>query len=389
MKTVLFAWELGEGLGHVGRMRTVARELSALGHQAVFVVRDVVGSRSLVKGDGYLVLQAPIWLRPVPREHLGVGSYADILAIHGYSDVDDLARMVAAWQDLFDLVKPDLIVADHSPTACLAAYGAVPVAVIGSGFTVPPVEFPTFPPIRPEMPPTTPEQRLLEVVHEVQRRRERSAPETLPRLLDTAVRSVCTFQVLDPYVGIRSEGVVGPLEPLPALSPLPAEPALFAYCAADYYAIDDLVLCLAEVDVPVSVYFRGKAGSAARFLAGRGVHVYDEPPPLTEVLPKVSAILHHGGNFTAHAGLTAGRPQVILPQHLEADLACRALAKLEVGRGIEAGEEIGERLKAALETIVTHEQYRDNAMVAAHALEARDSVDALSNTVTSCVRILS
>ena len=387
MKTVLFAWELGEGLGHVGPLLSVARELSAQGHRPVFAVRDV-GSRALVKDDGYAMLQAPVWLKPVPRGHLGVGSYADLLAVHGFADADGLATMVAAWQDLFDVVKPDLIVADHSPTACLAAYGAVPVAIIGSGFTVPPVEFPNFPPVRPEVPPTVPERRLLEIVHEVQGRRKRPAPETLPGLLASPVRSICTFPELDPYHGVRSEPVVGPLGALPARTPPPAEPALFAYCAADFEAIENLVLCLAGIDVPVSVYFRGNAGSLARFLKGKGIHVYDKPPPLTEVLPKVSAILHHGGNFTAHAGLTAGRPQVVLPQHLEGDLTAKALETLDVGIR-SSGEVDKDGLDVALRRVLHEPDLQGNALLLARAIEERKSVDALSRTVAGCLELLS
>ncbi len=387
MKTVLFAWELGEGLGHVGGLRSVARELAAHGHQAVFAVRDV-GSRALVKDDGYPVLQAPVWLQPVPRGYLGTGSYADILAIHGFADADDLSMMVAAWQDLFDVVKPDLIVVDHSPTACLAAYGAVPVALIGNGFTVPPMEFPSFPPIRPEVPPTVPEQRLIEVVHAVQRRRKRSAPETLPGLLASPVRSVCTLPELDPYHGVRSEPVVGAIGALPARTPPPAEPALFAYCAADFGAIEDLVLCLAEVDVPVSVYFRGNAGSLPRFLKGQGIHVYDNPPPLTEVLPKVSAILHHGGNHTAHAGLASGRPQVVLPQHLEAELTAGAIEAMGVGIRL-ANNVTKENLQDALRQVLHEPDIPDCAFRLARAIEERETVDALSRTVAGCLELLS
>ena len=132
MKTILFAWELGEGLGHVGPLQSVARELSAAGHRAVFAVRDVVGSRALLKDEDCPVLQAPRWSKGPIRGGLRPVNYADILVDRGFSNVDGLAAMVAAWQDLIDLVKPDLVVADYSPTACLTAYGTVPVALMSS-----------------------------------------------------------------------------------------------------------------------------------------------------------------------------------------------------------------------------------------------------------------
>lgn len=388
MKTVLFAWELGEGLGHVGPLRTVARELSAKGHRAVFAVRDVVGSKALLKNEGYPVLQAPIWPKSTPRGPFGVAGYADILAIHGFAHVDDLSRMVSAWQDLFDIIKADLVVADHSPTACLAAYGAVPVALIGSGFTLPPVNLPEFPPMRPDIPPTVPEHRLLEIVHEVQRRRKRPAPETLPHLFRAQVRAVCTFPELDPYVSVRGEPVVGPLEPLPVPTALPKKPSLFAYCATEFEAIEELVLCLADMDMPVSVYIRGGQGAHGRFLKLRGIHVYDDPPPLTEVLPKVSAVLSHGGSFVAHAGLTAGRPHLVLPRHLEAELTAKALETL--GVGIQMSEVVNkEAIRDTLKWLLHEPKLRDRTLLLAHAMQARRSANPLAKTANSCLELLS
>ena len=44
---------------------------------------------------------------------------------HGYLDRLKLASMVRGWQGLIDLIKPDLIVAEYSPTLCLAAWGEI------------------------------------------------------------------------------------------------------------------------------------------------------------------------------------------------------------------------------------------------------------------------
>ena len=42
LATVLVAWELGGGMGHVARLLPVARELAAQGHRAIFVVKNLV-----------------------------------------------------------------------------------------------------------------------------------------------------------------------------------------------------------------------------------------------------------------------------------------------------------------------------------------------------------
>ena len=388
MKTVLLAWELGAGLGHVAGLRRVARELAAHGHRPVFALRDVVGPQPVLKNEGFAVLQAPIWPKPQRRPPFRAASYADILAIHGFANADGLSLMVAAWQNLFDRVKPDLIVADHSPTACLAAYGALPAALLGNGFTLPPADLPEFPPMRPEVPRIVPEHRVLKVVEEVQRRRKRPAPETLPRLLDSPVRSVCTFPELDPYAGVRREPVVGPLEPLPAPAPFPKEPGLHAYCAAEFRAIEDVTLCLADLDAAVQVYIHGSAGPRARSLEGCGITVHKTPPPLTEVLPKVSAVLSHANLGTAHAALAAGRPQLVLPRHLEQNLTAQALESLGVAVRLCEGVN-RESLRKALKRVLNEPKFRDRATAWANTLRERDSIDALSKTVAGCLELIS
>ena len=49
-----------------------------------------------------------------------------------------------AWRSLFDAIAPDLLLADHAPTALLAARGRPGLrrALIGSGFFQPPAQQP-------------------------------------------------------------------------------------------------------------------------------------------------------------------------------------------------------------------------------------------------------
>ena len=54
-----------------------------------------------------------------------------------------------AWITLLALVKPDTVIADHAPTALLAAHIAgIPCVAFGSGFEIPPQVIP-MPTIRP------------------------------------------------------------------------------------------------------------------------------------------------------------------------------------------------------------------------------------------------
>ena len=60
-KTVLFAWELGEGLGHLPPLRAIALALKAEGVVPVFALRDAVLTREALADVGALILPAPFW----------------------------------------------------------------------------------------------------------------------------------------------------------------------------------------------------------------------------------------------------------------------------------------------------------------------------------------
>src|SRR5262249_1020148 len=142
-------------------------------------------------------------------------SYADILTFLGYDDVETLFPVVCAWDSLLDLVRPALVVLDHSPTLCLAAYGRIPTVVVGTGFTLPPTECAAFPALRSGKAPLVPDKQLLAVIQAIQARRELPAPASLPRLLAGAAHFPCVLPEIDPYATQRREPSLGPAAPLP------------------------------------------------------------------------------------------------------------------------------------------------------------------------------
>jgi hypothetical protein len=64
-----------------------------------------------------------------------------ILLNQGWGDPDTVAARLSAWEHLLDYVRPDLVVADYTPTLLLALWkrGAeLPAAQFGTGFCSPP-----------------------------------------------------------------------------------------------------------------------------------------------------------------------------------------------------------------------------------------------------------
>ncbi|MFM9863059.1 MAG: glycosyltransferase [Micropepsaceae bacterium] len=330
-KTILFAWELGEGLGHLPALKAIALAAKAEGARVVFALREPAPSRAALVEIGAQVLQAPFWPAPaLPAKPSG--SYADLIAANGFASVANAQSLIGDWDKLFDTVKPDLIVCEHAPGAAVAAFGRIPVAVVGNGFVVPPADGATFPPFEVGRGDAALQGAVLDVVREALTSLGRRAPAELCEPFRGVFRGVFAFPALDPYRGRRLEAVLGPVEPMPALRPLHATRKLFAYSAADAAMIEPMTLAFMTLGPRASVYLRGSLGARAAVLRSRGVTVHETAPSLAVVLPEMSAVFSHGGSGFTHAALAAGRPHIVYPRHGEAYYTARAL--VEMGAGI-------------------------------------------------------
>ena len=383
-KTILLINELGTGLGHVAALLPIGTALAQHGHRVVFAMADILRAAISIRLAGFPVLQAPHW--PGRRTEKPT-SYADLLELNGYGSVSALSLKVQAWQDLYDLVEPDLIVADHSPTAALAAYRTTPTVLVGNGFAMPPHDLPVFPVLQPGGAALTSETRLLEVVGEVQSQRRRPAPETLPGLLASEFRAVLTLPELDPYLGQRDERVLGPIEPFPPYLPVSAGRTVYAYLGMEHPEISEIVAGLAMADADVTCHLRGDDGRLSEFLTGRGVTVLEDPADLASMLPGCTAVVSYASGGMSHAALAAGRPQLTLPYDLEKYAAAAALEGLGVSCTIGSGMAASE-VAVRIGTLIGDAKFAHQAAVCAQSILARTQVDALGIIVDSCEELL-
>mgnify|MGYP001545491981 CR=1 FL=1 len=142
MSKILCCWELGDGLGHLGQFYPVINELVRRGHEVYFIVKDLTKVRTFTWDKNVIFLQAPIWL-PRLRKAVKNKSYAEILIYKGYHLPATLHELVAGWINLFGLVKPDILLFGHSPTALLASSGlGIPRVVLSNPFVTPPAGMP-------------------------------------------------------------------------------------------------------------------------------------------------------------------------------------------------------------------------------------------------------
>jgi hypothetical protein len=348
---ILVGYERGDNLGHYRRLAPVAEALAAQGHQVTLFLRNPYDCRGAIARNPLPFIQSPDLVAPNPadREPKRMGSYSDIMVYGGFGSLETLFTGALAWHTIFDRLRPDLIVCDHSPLLCFAAYGRIPVVQVGDGFTIPPAQGDAFPGFQARRQATVPVERIVALMNEVQSRLGGPATPTVTAPLRTAGRLVCTLKGFDPYKDTRLDPVIGPTEGLQAPVPLPKEPRIFAYLGLEHQVTRKLLAALMECDLPVEAYIRGMTAEIAAKYQRPGLVLFRSPQPIDQVLARATLAIHHGGSGMSLACCSVGRPQIVLPVHDENLLNTQALERVGVGKMIthkELEEDGGNRIAA-------------------------------------------
>lgn len=325
MSRILFVSEMGKGYGHLLPFLPIAQRLTARGHEVVVCARDLSRVASLLEPRGLRFLQSPVWL-PTTAGLPPSQSYADILLRYGFLDTDGLAGLVGAWQGLYDLLQPDLLIFDHAPAALTAAADrGVPRAVVGSGFVIPPLVEP-LPSFRWWEPPDTTaltqaSAHALQTINGWRERRGLRPWDQLSRLFAVEETFLCTFPELDHYDGRGGEAHYwGPLANLDEGDPPPwpgvDAPRIFAYLYPDDARFPGLVESLRTLQASTVIYAPGLSATQVRQLASTQVRFSGRLVRLSQVQQEAQLVISHGGG-TARSAALAGLPLLILPQHIE------------------------------------------------------------------------
>lgn len=148
MKTVAYCWELGFGNGHVGSFSRLASRFLDDGWRVALIVKDVSRTPQFidVEHPNVILLQAPQKTSPKQLHIADPPTFGHMMLNVGYRDEGELLSLVQAWRSLFEFLEPELIVADHSPTALIASRGRQAArVVVGTGFYAPVDEYPIGP----------------------------------------------------------------------------------------------------------------------------------------------------------------------------------------------------------------------------------------------------
>ena len=341
MSRILYAWELGMGYGHVGSVLPLAMRLQERGHEIVFALRDLSHAERFLARRGFALLQAPVWMGDKRGPELPV-SYADMLANFGFPDRAGLTAMVRAWRGLYALVRPDLLMIDHGPTALLAARGTgLRRVLFGTGFYSPPRISP-MPGIRPWL--NISPERLLEIERQVvATMNEVSADlatrplEVLADLFEVDEDFLCTFSELDHYPRTDAR-YWGPFfvseEGVAPEWPTGYDERIFAYVSPAYRDFEKLVSQLRDLSCGSLIHAPGLSAKQIAKYQARNVVFSPEPVQMAQASREADLVICHGGHGTTAASLLAGCPVLVLHRQVEQLLLAQSIVTHGLGKTI-------------------------------------------------------
>lgn len=372
MAHIFYAWELGANLGHIGAFLPIARALRERQHRVEWVVAQPYRASRLLPAAGFDWLQAP--LMPEVHHNAPPASYADILLRFGYAQAQDLFGLVVAWRKLMGITGAQMVLADHAPSAILAARTLdLPVMLFGTGFASPPPSHPT-PNMRPWLP--VPEAHLLQAdaqalasINAVLRHFGKAPLERVADLFQVAEPGLRTFPELDHYehrAAGRYWGILPYADAAQAAQaasprwPKVSGPKVFAYLRPDSAHFETALQALHQLDGSILVFAPGIAPALRERYATGHLHFSAEPVDLRLAAQAADAALTYGSPSASVAFLLAGKPVVMLPGHLEQYLQARRIVQMGAGLLIEPDRPATE-LPTLLQKILNEPSYAANA----------------------------
>jgi hypothetical protein len=338
MARIAFAWELGGELGHAMACNVLARALLTRGHRVCFIFRELHQLSYLGDTSSCEVFQAPVSVSeghgwPVPA------SFADILVGCGYDHPDHLAGLLGGWLALYERWKPDLVVADSSPTALLAARMlGLRRASFGNGFSIPPrlTPLPAFrfdEPVSPERLMAS-DAHALASVNAALARFGVPALSTLAQQFETDEDFLATFPELDAYGNRPKAGYWGPRfsfdQGASVRWPAGTGKRVLMYLKKNQPQLDALIESFSRSSHRVAAFIPDLEPARRERLRAASRVVSEQPMRLAPLLEECDLFISQGGNMSVGT-LMSGVPQLLLPSQYEQYITARRIAQLGAG----------------------------------------------------------
>lgn len=331
MAAILCVWEQGGSLGHLSHLRLAIKIALELGHEVTLAARELHQVPAVFGTLPVVYLQAPFKQNVVSADQAEFLSYTHLIARQCFSNVDELEVYLRAWRTMFALVKPAMVLFEHSPTALIASRSLdFKRVLVGSGFSVPPAPTQSSAPFAPFM--TTPQTaavlnalcaddaQMLKTINLALVRVGASGYATLPEIYAQAdERFLMTWAALDhfgaragqTYLGIEAPGARAAPQWPPG-----GGPKVFAYLQA-IPALERLLQDLRAAGVCALLYVHGLSPRIRQAYTSAQLHFTDHLVDLSLVAQQAAWVINNGNHSTVGTFMRAGTPQLVIPLHQE------------------------------------------------------------------------
>ena len=336
MSRIAFVWELGTSYGHISVLLPFARMLKQRGHDVVLVLRELHNTSGMLS-DGIPILQAPMWLLQAKGLSNPPLNYSEILMRYGYLNADGLAGLVSAWRALFKLHACDVIVADHSPTALLAARSmGLAATALGTGFYFPPRQTP-LPNMRPWL--KVPIKRLensdalvLNNMNAVLSAHQAPPLASMNDLFEIEENFLCTVAELDHYQQREPSNYWGPcynMEMGQAVAwPDGAGKCVFVYLEPQSRDFAKVLGAIAALGLRAIVCAPGISEKLRQQCASPSMIISAKPFRIDTLLAECDLAIGYAGHGMTAGMLLKGIPLLLFPTHLERFLLSTRVADM-------------------------------------------------------------
>jgi len=366
--TILLTWELGGGIGHLMNLRPIGAELVRRGHRVVAALRDLTHAGAIFEGSGIAFVPAPLVAGRRGPRYDPICGFGQILGNVGFAEEAVLTTLLSSWQTLLDLVQPDLVVADHSPSALLALRGRpIPRVNVGLGFFCPPDSRPLPIWVPPEDPlhrqAAQDEEAITATVNRVlekfQRPKLARLGEIFGQVDEVVLATYREFDHFGPRPQLRYWGhwPFGTANPAPSW-PAGAGPKVYAYLKP-YPGLEVLLTALQAQHLPTLIFAPAIVPALQARFADPCLRFTHQPVDLQQAAAQCDLAVVQAGHGTAAGLLLAGKPCLLIPLHLEQLMFAHKAAQTGAARVL--GKEAEAPAAEALQDLLTNDSYRRSA----------------------------
>jgi len=395
-KHITFVWELGGGLGHLTSFSPLAKALIDAGYQVSVVAKNVSSAGEILGDLPVKIYQAPI-IRQKFNKLEATYSYAEVLLDLGYKSSTELYPLVDAWKNIFDLLKPDLVIADHSPTALIACnILQLKKILIGVGFFSPPHVSPLPVFVSTQVPDKNRLQKhetlILNSINSVLKSFDKDGLDSLYKLFKTDDDFLCTLPELDHYPERENAKYWGPRFDIDTGTPFTWKKLktekVFAYIKENTPNFDLLLLALIESKKNLVLYIPQASHKTIQLCKKtKNTVLLQEPANMKQVLEQADMIVCHAGHGVVSAALLQGKRLLLVPSQLEQSILVFLLAKKRLVAAINPRND-NINYNAAIEFTCTNEELGRNVKLFRKKYAEFNSSQQLKNMVKSCADII-